>query len=51
MEEFRRYAAIIAAPDTPVVALEVITNDVRAVPFLESLLRSWGIPGEVLVRP
>ncbi|WP_143178141.1 restriction endonuclease fold toxin-2 domain-containing protein [Cystobacter ferrugineus] len=50
-DEFRRYAAVIAAPETPVVALEVITNDARAVPFFESLLRSFGIPGEVIVRP
>ena len=50
IDEFRRYAAIIAAPETPVVALEVVTNDARAVPFFESLLRSLGIPGEVVVR-
>ena len=50
-EEFRRYAAVISDPGTPAVALKVITNEARAVPFLESLLRSFDIPGEVLVRP
>jgi hypothetical protein len=50
-DEFERYAAIIKDPNTPVVALEVIINDKRAVPFFESLLMKFGIPGEVLVRP
>jgi hypothetical protein len=49
--EFERYAAVIKDPNTPVMALEVIINDARAVPFFESLLTSLGIPGEVLVRP
>ena len=49
-EEFRRYAAVIMDPRTPAVALEVVTNDARAVPLFESLLRSFNIPGEVLVR-
>jgi hypothetical protein len=49
--EFARYAAVINDPNTPVVALEVIVNDARAVPFFESLLMRFGIPGEVLVRP
>jgi len=50
-DEFRRYAAIISDTNTPAVALEVIVNDARAVPYFEGLLRSWGIPGEILVRP
>ncbi len=50
-QEFARYAAIINDANTPVVALEVIVNDARAVPFFESLLMRFGIPGEVLVRP
>ncbi|MBN1204949.1 MAG: hypothetical protein JXB05_08490 [Myxococcaceae bacterium] len=49
--EFRRYAAILADARTPAVALEVITNDARALPFFRSLLHTLGIPGEVLVRP
>jgi hypothetical protein len=49
--EFRRYGAILADTSTPAVGLEVIVNDARAVPFFEGLLRTLGIPGEVLVRP
>jgi hypothetical protein len=49
--EFRRYAAVLADAGTPAVGLEVIVNDARAVPFFEGLLRTLGIPGEVLVRP
>ena len=50
MDEFARYAAVIKDPDTPVMGLEVIVNDGRAVPFFEALLRKFGIPGEVVVR-
>jgi len=49
--EFSSYAAIIRDPSSPAVALEVITNDARAVPFFESLLRELQIPGGVVVRP
>lgn len=50
-DEFARYAAVIKDPNNPIVALEVIVNDGRAVPFFKSLLMQFGIPGEVLVRP
>jgi hypothetical protein len=50
-EQFQRYAAVIRDLRSPTVALEVITNDSRAVPFFEALLRELGIPGEVVVRP
>ena len=49
--EFRRYAAVINDPSTPATFLEVIVNDARAVPYFEGLLRRFGIPGEVVVRP
>jgi len=49
--EFKRYAAVIKDPSTPAVALEVVVNDARAVPFFESLLKRFNIPGEVIVRP
>jgi len=49
--EFIRYAAIIRDPASPAVALEVITNEARAVPFFESVLKELGIPGQVVVRP
>lgn len=51
IEVFERYAAVIKDPDTPAIALEVIVNDGRAVPFFESLLQRFSIPGEVIVRP
>jgi hypothetical protein len=50
-DQFSRYAAIIRDPKSPAIALEVITNDPKAVPFFESLLRELKIPGEVVVRP
>jgi hypothetical protein len=50
-KEFLRYAAVIRDPASPAVALEVITNDARAVPFFESVLAELGIPGNVVVRP
>ncbi len=49
--EFSRYAAIIRDPNSPAIALEVITNDARAVPFFRSLLQDLRIPGEVIVSP
>ncbi|HEX8434482.1 restriction endonuclease fold toxin-2 domain-containing protein [Archangium sp.] len=51
MDEFARYAAVIKDPDTPVMGLEVVVNDGRAVPLFEALLKKFGIPGEVVVRP
>lgn len=49
--QFRRLAAIVTDPTTPVGALEVITNDERAVPYFESLMLKYHIPGRVVVRP
>ncbi|WNG55511.1 hypothetical protein F0U59_12525 [Archangium gephyra] len=49
--EFEHYAAVIKDPNNPIVALEVIVNDGAAVPFFESLLTRFSIPGEILVRP
>ena len=49
-DEFRRYAAVITDPNTPAVALEVVTNDARAAPFFESLLHSFNLPGEVVIK-
>jgi hypothetical protein len=49
--EFRSYAAVIADGTTPAVAMEVVINDARALPFFERLLRALGIPGEVVVKP
>ena len=48
--EFRRYAAVINDPNTPVVELLVIVNIEEAVPFFENLLKKYNIPGHVVVR-
>ena len=47
--QFSRYAAVILDPKTPVVGLEVVVNDSRAVAFFEALLREFRIPGRVVV--
>jgi len=49
--QLQRYAAIIADAATPVVGLEIITNEARAVPYLEALMRQAGVPGKVVVQP
>ncbi|NEP12189.1 MAG: hypothetical protein F6K14_18665 [Symploca sp. SIO2C1] len=49
--EFRRYAAVINDPETPVVELQVIVNIEEAVPFFESLLSQFNLPGSVIVLP
>lgn len=48
--EFRRYAAVINDPRTPVVELQVIVNIEAAVPFFENLLVKYDIAGQVVVR-
>lgn len=50
-EEFRRYAAVINDSATPARGLEVITNDPRAVPYLESLMQKYHLPGQLVVKP
>jgi hypothetical protein len=50
-DEFRRYGAVINDPGSTPRSLEVVTNDPRAVPYFESLLEKYGIPGHVVVRP
>jgi hypothetical protein len=49
--EFRRYAAVINDPETPVVGLLVIVNIAEALPFFESLLSQFNLPGSVIVLP
>jgi len=51
VKEFKRYAAVIRDASNPVVGLEVIVNDARAVPYFESLLKQFSIPGQVIVSP
>jgi hypothetical protein len=49
--QLKRYAAVIGAPETPAVGLEIIVNDARAAPFFELLMHELGIPGRVVVHP
>lgn len=51
LDQFQRYAAVLRDEATPAVALEVITNEARAVPFFEALMREAGVLGEVVVKP
>jgi hypothetical protein len=51
VDQFHRYGAIIGDPATPAVGLEIITNDARAAPFFEALLRETRTPGRVVVQP
>jgi hypothetical protein len=51
VDEFRRYAGVFRSGRTPLRELEVITNHPVAVPYLEGLMRRFGIPGRVVVRP
>jgi hypothetical protein len=51
LDQFRRYAAVLQDKATPAVALEVITNEVRAVPFFKSLMQETGLVGDVVVKP
>lgn len=49
--EFRRYAAVIRDTSNPVVGLEVIVSDARAVALFQRLLAKFSIPGQVVVLP
>jgi len=49
-DEFYRYAAVINDPNTPLIGLEVITNEPLAIPFFQELLNRFNIPGRVVVR-
>jgi hypothetical protein len=50
-DEFKRYAAVINDPKTPVDELEVVTNEKAAVPFFQCLMQKHSIPGNVVVKP
>jgi len=51
MNQFSRYAAVIRDPATPAVGLEVITNEARAVPYFEALMKEAGVPGRITLSP
>ncbi len=46
-DEFFRYAAVINDPHTPVIGLEVIINEPKALPFFQD--NQYQIPGHVVV--
>lgn len=50
VDEFRRYGLLIADPKTPVIGLEVITNDRRAVPYFLDLMREYRVPGHIVIK-
>ena len=50
VDEFRRYSLLIADPKTPVIGLEVITNDRGAVPYFLDLMRQYRVPGRIVVK-
>jgi hypothetical protein len=50
-DQFLRYASVILDSSTPVVGLEVIVNDARAISFFETLMKEMKIPGRVVSKP
>ena len=48
--EFQKYGLLIADPKTPVIGLEVITNDSRTVPYFQELMRQYRVPGHIVVK-
>lgn len=49
--EFQRYAAVINDSKTPVVKLEIITNEQAAVPYFECMFKTYNVSGSVVVKP
>ncbi len=49
-KEFLRISKIISDPSNPLTSLEVITNNAKAKPLFESLMKKYNIPGEVVVK-
>ena len=50
-DELKRYGDIIADPNNPLTKLDVIINNQGAKEFIESLLREFNIPGQVIIKP
>lgn len=48
-DEMRRYAAVIGDPASGFTGLQDITNDSRAVPYLQSFMDKYGVPGSISV--
>jgi hypothetical protein len=49
--ELKRYAKVVQDSDNPMRALEIVTNDPRAVPYFEETLSKYDFPSRVIVRP
>ncbi len=50
-DQFRRAKDIIDNPSIPFKELEIVVNDSRLIPYFESLLQEFNIPGQVKVVP
>lgn len=50
-DQFRRYARLVAAVESPARRVEVVLNDPRAAGCFEALLRRHALPGRVAVVP
>ena len=48
--EFERASKILRDGNNPLTSMRIITNDPKAVPYFEKLMREFQIPGEVVVR-
>ena len=48
--EFRRYAAVIQDPKSPIRALEVIVSDRASVSYFLKLMKRFGIPGHIVIK-
>lgn len=50
--ELRRYGTVLRSANTPVIGLEVITNNAASIPYWMTLITANGVPGaRVVVRP
>jgi hypothetical protein len=49
--EFQRYKAAIDDPAVPFNRLDVLTNEPRAVPYFQSLMDQYNVPGSVKIVP
>lgn len=49
--EFYRASQVLRDNDNPLTSFRVITNDPKAAPYFEKLMREYNIPGEVVVEP
>jgi hypothetical protein len=48
--EFERMSKILQDGKNPLTKVRVITNDEKAVPYFQKLMREYNVPGEVILR-